>query len=298
MKIAALLCVKDEVELIERAIAHLRAIGVDHITVCDMKSTDGTLDILSRHQSESFRLIEVDDSEAMSGDEWSRLEMELVRSVDADWFIFLDGDEFWIPASGTLKRCAALQSADVLSVARFNVTLGPAGPLLPETLRPEDYDRLLLFVEPIPDFRVHMQEHPETAWIRGVPMPKVMARPERIGSLTLGQHDVVSDLPIRKVVPDDLLIAHVPFSTAGRFGRKVENVRRTLQVHDTFYTGLVGWHWRRWLALDDRGIAEEFSRQAFDDARVSELRQSGTIRSAAEVFLDRMASTRDRAEQR
>ena len=46
LRIAAILGVKDEVELIEGTIAHLRAIGVELIVVWDVNSTDGTQDIL------------------------------------------------------------------------------------------------------------------------------------------------------------------------------------------------------------------------------------------------------------
>ncbi len=52
MRIAANLGVKDEVELIERSVAHLRAIGVDLIIACDLGSTDGTLEILEKHRSD------------------------------------------------------------------------------------------------------------------------------------------------------------------------------------------------------------------------------------------------------
>ena len=45
-RIAAYLGVKDEVELIEPCIAHLRSIGVEHIMACDMSSTDGTAEVL------------------------------------------------------------------------------------------------------------------------------------------------------------------------------------------------------------------------------------------------------------
>lgn len=58
MRIAANLGVKDEVELIERSVAHLRAIGVDLIIACDLGSTDGTLEI-SREASVRSRFLVV-----------------------------------------------------------------------------------------------------------------------------------------------------------------------------------------------------------------------------------------------
>jgi len=57
--IAAFLGVKDEVELIERSILHLRAIGVDKIIVCDMVSTDSTLEILEKYLSEDLSFFSV-----------------------------------------------------------------------------------------------------------------------------------------------------------------------------------------------------------------------------------------------
>jgi glycosyltransferase involved in cell wall biosynthesis len=56
-RIAAFLGVKNEVEIIEQSIAHLRSIGVDHIMVCDMSSTDGTAEILQKYRSDNFSVL-------------------------------------------------------------------------------------------------------------------------------------------------------------------------------------------------------------------------------------------------
>lgn len=286
MKIAALLSVKDEVELVGRSIEHLRAIGVDDIVVRDMGSTDGSLEILQQYRSDDFRLVEVDVSEPLSLETWTRQEIELVRTVKADWVIFLDADELWIPRSGRLRDCAALAQGDVLSVRRFNVCLGAGGPCIAEPLEPSRYPDLLLYVDAIPDFREHLQRSPDTPWIRGVPMPKIMTRPECIDRLTAGQHDVIAGHDsVRRTTPDDLLIAHLPFTTVARFHRKIDNLRQSLALHEQFFTGHVAWHWRRWLALDDqRQIDEEFRRQVLADDEIVSLRQSGVIRSAADVL--------------
>ena len=45
--------------------------------------------------------------------------------------IFLDADEFWLPASGSLKDCEALQAADVVTVERYNVVTGTGRPADP-----------------------------------------------------------------------------------------------------------------------------------------------------------------------
>jgi hypothetical protein len=114
-----------------------------------------------------------------------------------------------------------------------------------------------------------------------------MARPERIGGLTDGMHDVIANdgPPLRHHVPDDLVIAHLPFTTLPRFEQKVANIRKSIEIHDAYWDGELAWHWRRWLALADEGrIGEEFARQVFDAEEITTLLSSGTVRSAAHML--------------
>jgi glycosyltransferase involved in cell wall biosynthesis len=292
MRIAAHLGVKDEIDLIEKTIAHLRAIGVDLIIAVDSNSTDGTADVLNAFQSaDEFWFVQMSDLEPDGTDKvWLRKNLELVQKADADWVIFLDADEYWIPASGSLKDCAALANADLLSVDRFNIALGPGGPMMPDELTPQRYDELLLFVEPVPDFRAHLQANPDTPWIRGVPVPKIMVRPERISAITDGMHDAVAgaNVSLRRARPSDLLITHLPFTTRARFKRKVDNVRNVIAAHDEYFGKHLAWHWRHWLALAEQGrIDEEFDRQRLSVESIAQFRAAGVVRSAAEVFAER-----------
>src|SRR6266404_8843647 len=111
MKIAAHLGVKDEVDLIERAIVHLRAIGVDTIVVCDMCSTDGTFEVLERYRSNEFEIIQL--SNRTPTKTWLLQNYELIKAVDADWILLLDADEFWLPSSGSLKDYVTAKLMDV-----------------------------------------------------------------------------------------------------------------------------------------------------------------------------------------
>jgi hypothetical protein len=110
----------------------------------------------------------------------------LVRQADVDWVIFLDADEYWIPASGSLRDYPDLAFADVLTVARYNIPLASGGPLIPFPIAVDHYDELLLIADLIPAFRTHLRVNNETPWIRCVPVPKVMARRDRIGGLVDG----------------------------------------------------------------------------------------------------------------
>jgi hypothetical protein len=154
-RIAAFLGVKDEVELFDQSIAHLRAIGVDYIMACDMSSTDGTAEILEKYRSDDFSILTLTDAalsdEAAPDDTWFSQNLKRYTNATADWVIFLDADEFWLPASGSLKDCEAFSVADVLTVERFNVPLGPNGPLMPQDLGPKNYGDILLVIEAIPD---------------------------------------------------------------------------------------------------------------------------------------------------
>jgi len=289
MRIAAHLGVKDEVELIEDAIAHLRSIGVDHIVAVDGFSSDGTADILARHcNKDDFWFVQLDDLEPDGDDKiWLRRSLEAMDGVRADWVIFLDADERWLPASGSLHDCAGLADADVLSVPRYNVVLAPGGPTLPRMPTPSDYDSTFLFVEPIPGFQNHLRMNPKTPWIRGVPGAKAMARPERIGALTDGMHDIVANEgpELRYRVPDDLLVAHLPFTTLPRFRQKIVNIRQSIAVHDVYLGDALAWHWRRWLALSDEGkVNEEFSRQIYDAEEITTLLSSGIVRSVSDML--------------
>ena len=292
MRIVAHLGVKDEAELIEKTIAHLRAVGVDLIIAVDSYSTDGTVEILQAYRSkDDFWLVQMSDLEPDGPERtWLAKNLELVKRAEADWAIFLDADEFWIPASGSLRNCSALADHDLLSVDRFNIALGTNGPMMPNELVPQRYDELLLFVEPVSDLRARLLTNQDTPWIRGVPVSKVMVRPVRIRELTDGMHDAVAtgDEPLRRTNPTDMIICHLPFTTRERFRRKVANARKVVAAHDEYLGEHLAWHWRRWVDLAKEGrIDEEFDRQRLRLEALPELRASGAVRSAAEIFVQR-----------
>ena len=288
VKISALVGVKDEVELIEPAIDHLRRIGVDLIKVFDMGSSDGTLEFLRAQKTQAdFKLFEMDDQAVDAGPRLLQLTLEAAREDNTDWAIFLDADEFWIPATGRLKDCAALADSDLLSVNRYNVALGPNGPMMPSSLSPPGYDELLMFVQWIPDLLQHLRDSPDAVWSRGVPMPKLMVRPNAVKSISYGMHFAVptrAETEVRRGQPQDLLIAHLPFSTPSRFERKLDNIRKLISRHDAEIQGTTAWHWRRWLTMSATEVVAEFDRQRVDPASLQELRSGGAISSAGELL--------------
>jgi glycosyltransferase involved in cell wall biosynthesis len=286
MKIAAILTVKDEAEILEDCIAHLRAIGVEQIIAHDAGSTDGSEQILARHAGPDFRVVQHSDMDP-DAEAWAQLHADLARDSGADWVMFLDADEFWMPATGRLQDCRALADADILNVPRFNVALGPDGPLIEGSATPFGAGTMQLICKPPEGFRVQLESNTGLPWIRGVPVPKIMVRPTAIGEVADAGHDVIppTGTVARRTRPADLLIAHLPFTTLARFSKKLANVRKVFEVHSDYFGADLAWHWRRWLALEDEeAVSCEFSRQIFDESTLADFRRQGIVQSNREIF--------------
>lgn len=295
MHISAGLSVKDEVELIGPCIDHLLAIGVDQIFVVDVNSSDGTKDVIATRLSERVRLIEVDD-QLSTPFEWQLNDaLKFMRDNSTGWLLFQDADEFWLPVTGSLKDVSVLKNADydVITVSRFNTCLHTDGRNLIPTCNPDLYNELLLFAGQPVEFRERLDEN-MTAWSEGIPVAKVIVRADRMGSISTGGHSVASPdgRPIREGgAANELIIAHLPFTTEARFRRKVANASRFLRLHagdspDPAWQGKgTGWHWRRWAEIQEKGdISLEFQRQIFSTEKIELLRGAGLLKTVAELF--------------
>jgi len=282
MRILAHLGVLDEVELLPAVVGQLYRIGVDHVVVFDMGSTDGSLEWLRGHEGPTLDLVCLPNDR--SWEELRRRTIESIRKVAADWVLFLDADEFWLPATGSLRDTAALARAQVLTVERFNAVLLPDGVAFAAPPVPERYPDILLHTRVIPHFNDHMLANPDTPWISGVPAAKVMARVGLVEQVAMGGHDIVSatGAAVRERAAD-LLIAHLPYTSRERFERRLANIAEFFRHSPDYLSGQQGWHWRRLHALwrEGRG-AEEFARQVTSPARLRELRAEGSVESAAE----------------
>lgn len=285
MRIAAHLGVLDEVELIGPAIEHLRRIGVEHVIVFDMGSRDGTLEAIERFAEPSVDLVRLRNDTPW--EELRRRTIESVRATPADWVLFQDADEFWLPASGSLQHCASLTGNDVVTVNRYNVVATESGPAFAMPPVPEAYSRILLYAQPIPSFQRYLELHPEVPWIRGVPVPKVISRRECVGSVTMGSHDVDSadGCVARRAAASDLVIAHLPVSSLERFRRRVANIAEFLRLNPGYLRGAEAWHWKRFHEISIReGTEQEYRRQLIDQARLCSLAAAGTVRTAAQLL--------------
>jgi hypothetical protein len=114
-----------------------------------------------------------------------------------------------------------------------------------------------------------------------------MVRPELVSRVAQAGHDAepIKGIRFRRATPEDLITAHLPFTTKTRFARKVANIKRHIKVYDKAFGERTAWHWRRWIALADReGIDAEFERSRFSEVELAALHQRGVVRSAAEIL--------------
>ena len=293
MKIAACLGVKDEVDLVRAAIDHLRAIGVDHIIASDAHSTDGTEVILASYaKGPGFEVAAFDDMTMDAAEEAAATAdiFDRARAAGADWLLFCDADEFPMPRGGQLRSVAALARADALIVPRFNVPLLDDGPRLPHGPAVQWADQILVYApdEDRSKTQARVRQDSAAPWIASVPGPKLMARTAKVSSTAEAHHDIVARDGGKVIteVPRDLFIAHVPFSTASRFERKVKNIRAVVAANGTDWGPDSAWHWRRWLDnVDSRGGVEgEMARNLVSAAELAELRRLGVVKSAGQVW--------------
>jgi len=293
MKIAAVLGVKDEVDIIPASIAHLRAIGVDLIAVSDFGSTDGTLDVLAgERRCGDLTVTQVDPGNVYDYVSGSAHDMAEAQRTEADWVLYLDADEFFVPAGGSLRHCRQLKQADLLVVDRYNVVTTTSHLLMPVDLSPANYDSLRLFTRQVDDFRFFVDARPDVPFITVQPGPKMLVRREAVRAMAPGQHDALAGgSGVRRAVAQDIIVAHVPFSTLRRFERKVANIRGEVVLHPRYFDNGFAWHWRRWAEMTAPGaIEQEFGRQLTGADELRRMALDGVIRSAADLFAERLAS--------
>lgn len=299
VRVAAFVGVLNERALIAACLDHLRRIGVAPITVLDLGSTDGTIAVVEALAGPDLRLVHAhrggSDADLMA------LAQREVAASPADWAVLMDADEFPLPRGGDLPAVLArAQAADVLTLPRYNIALGPRGTgaaLPPEG--PHVYGDIDLHVAAEHGFRARLAEDPTRAWLAGVPAPKIAVRPGRVARIVRGMHDVhpPPGQTLRRARSDEIVVAHAALTDFDRFRRKIASIRATFDAHGAEFGPNFGWHWRRWLELDAAGdLRAEYDRSVLGAADLAAWRAAGRVKSAAAVIgADDRAEGRDRA---
>jgi Glycosyl transferase family 2 len=127
--LALTLLAKNEADVVDANIVYHLSAGVDFIVATDNDSTDGTTEILERHERDGvLHLIHEPSSDFRQGD-WVTRMARLAAAKGADWVINADADEFWWPRAGNLPEALGRLPA------RYGIVHGVWRPFVP---RPDD----------------------------------------------------------------------------------------------------------------------------------------------------------------
>lgn len=286
---AAVIGHADDADLLELSIAHHLEIGVDRIFV-SLNTRDGASEKVARDFEAAFPgRVRAARLETFAGDPFQHFTAALavVRAwAQPDWMLFVDTDEFWIPASGRIAGTAGLDRYDALWVPRYN-----APPVRDEdgsvraarTIDPATID---VVDGPLIADSAELNAAPGLRWIMTKDHPKLLVRAEGVSEVGRGAHTVSpAPAPDRIATASDLLIVHLPITTRERFRRKLAAIRERLQTYGDRFGPGQAWHWRRWMELDAAGeVDAEYERQLIEARDLPRLRERGELRTPAAIF--------------
>lgn len=293
MKISAVIWAKDEVDVLPRTVGALLRSGVATVSLLDDDSSDGTslaIDVLCATLPNVYRIPKTTNDLtaglAMDGP----IYRPILARDQPDWLLASDPDEFWVALTGDLRNTRALATHDVVVVERFNAALCNGEPDLAELESDPGIRGLPLVVDQVSLSRERMESEPEHRWVTHAIAPKLMVRPDRLARFGIGMHAAVGKdgEQLKRTVGEDVLVAHLPFTTFERFERKVNNTRRVLQRYGSEHSGQRAWHWRRWIEIQDAGeLRREYERQFFSAAELADQRERGAVATVDQVFARR-----------
>lgn len=237
MTVAAVMMVKDEVDVVGYTIEHLLT-QVDHVYVLDNGSTDGTRDLL-RYCPD--RVTVEDDPEV--GYWQSRKTTELAARALQDghrWAVPVDADELWTTDDGrTIRDLLLGQTPDVQLVKAVMWHYLPTG-----------HDDL---AEPDPFRRI--------GWRLPAPgaLPKVACRTSPRLVIHAGNHGADTDPADGHLTAGGLTIRHYSWRSKEQYVKKIVNGAAAYRATDL--PDDVGAHWRMFGPSPDADrIAAHFDR--------------------------------------
>ncbi len=244
LRVAAIMMIRDEGDIIEANIRHHARLGVDHFVILDHGSDDATADILRALTDEGLPLTVLAyarDAEIELAQWYAALFAE-VRARHADIVLQIDGDEFWHLTTGSF---ATLDwSVPVITAPRFNMFAPRAAVGSTESAArthvyrarrpfpPDDYrSRVIRGDREIAlDYPVHMVRLE----------PKVVFRLRDMAEIMTAGHGIISHSgQMLQPKPDgSATIFHYPLRSFEQFARKVAAFGAFFESHPELHRGL------------------------------------------------------------
>lgn len=232
MKILALMCVRNEADLLAESLEYLIQSGIE-VYVMDNGSTDGSLEIARSYVGKGVRHVErfPEDSQCSSmaheqfvlGDILRR-KNELARSEDADWFLNVDADEFRDGPWDGWNLAESLRRVDREGYSAVNF---------------EVFDFQWTDADLSEEKRVtqRMKHYWQRPWWNSAQIKAWKKSLDLEGMVESGGHYV--DFPGRKIYPRRFLMRHYPLRSAEMAHRKLMQDRVQRLCHDEVARG---WH--------------------------------------------------------
>jgi glycosyltransferase involved in cell wall biosynthesis len=244
MSVAAVMLVRDEADILECTLDHLRG-QVDACYVLDNRSTDGTTKQLLAMAARDHGWLQA-EYDAEVGYWQARKTTRLARRALADghaWVVPCDADERWEAPGGNIAAYLSSMGPDVqiVTAALYNHV-------------PTDADD----AEEGNPFR-------RLGWRLREPgaLPKVAARTHPALSIHMGNHCADYGPNTHAMTLDrGLAIRHYSWRTPEQYVRKIRNGAEAYAATDLPAT--IGRHWRMWQHVeDDDALREHFDRWFF-----------------------------------
>jgi hypothetical protein len=246
---------------------------VDRILVAEYGSDDGTLDLLQPFvRAGQVQLVTLPTHHFASCDPSNAILAMIRETKMADWVSFLDPDEFLTGPDNTkdLLRQEWLNGVQVIAVPRHNLTgIGPVS-------ADSHYLAHLTLKIVKTDVRLSDPTAPlSSPWIFSRQPPKVMINVKSSLTTTIGDHGVsVGPQPPQSSTFE---ILHSPMRGYEAFLKKIE-CGQGYYANNPELAPRVGWHWRRWIALLEKGqLREEYENQFLDRSVAESLIAKGEI---------------------
>ncbi len=279
--------VRDEADIIEDNLRFHLAQGVDLFVIVDTGSVDGTLEILERYERAGLVRLErtiggIHDMKRGGEEGITRLAGEM----GADWIVHNDADEFWWPASGTLKETfeSIPEEFGMVLAPRTEFPTRPGeGPFAERMTVRETRFRRPAKSAHRPSERISLRgPHPVEIWA-GEPYRGLVGKPV-LRTEAEHREDDPLELVIAPTFPVGVL--HFPFRTFEQYRRRVEIARDNGQLERNEAGRAV----RK--ALEDGSLEEIYERLVLDDGAVADgIREGWLVEQTS--FRDYLAACPD-----